>query len=128
MQCFRPITENPGQNVRKCMRIKEIMKLINSTNNSVNQAHCWAKNYYKDKCIEIASKTALIFHEEAGVKFANLEPDKSIIDDLNIKDPLVHVDVITRIEETFMLSIPDSDIKNLYSIDDIINYLTQNVL
>ncbi len=110
------------------MSIKEIMKLINGKNNSIDQAYCWAKNCYKDKCIEIASRIALILHEEAGVNFADLSPNKSLITDLNIKDPLVHVDVIERIEKTFMLSIPDSDIKNLYSIDDIINYLAQNVL
>lgn len=71
---------------------------------------------------EILSKLADIVNDVAGVDQADVQLEKSFVDDLDV-DSLSMVEIIYACEETFGVSIPDEDAKTLQTIGDAVNYI-----
>ncbi len=71
---------------------------------------------------EILAGLADIVNEVAGVPVADVQLDKSFVDDLDI-DSLSMVEVVVAAEEKFDVKIPDDDVKDLKTVGDAVSYI-----
>ncbi|HSP36402.1 MAG TPA: acyl carrier protein [Frankiaceae bacterium] len=71
---------------------------------------------------EILAGFAEILDEIAGVAAADVTPEKSFLDDLDL-DSLTMVEVATAAEDKFNVSIPDDDLKDLKTVQDAVTYV-----
>ena len=74
---------------------------------------------------EILDGLAVIVNEGAGVPVADVQMDKSFVDDLDI-DSLSMVEVVMAAEDKWGVKIPDSEVKNLKTVGDAVNYIAAN--
>ena len=74
---------------------------------------------------EILDGLAVIVTEVAGVPVADIQPDKSFIDDLDI-DSLSMVEVVMAAEDKWGVKIPDSEVKNLVTVGDAVAYIQKS--
>ncbi|MCK9897370.1 acyl carrier protein [Frankia sp. AgB32] len=71
---------------------------------------------------DILAGLAVILEEVAGVDPADVTPDKTFIDDLDV-DSLSMVEVVVAAEEKFTVKIPDDDVKSLKTVGDAVSYI-----
>ena len=71
---------------------------------------------------QILSGLAEIVNEVAGVPIADVQLDKSFVDDLDI-DSLSMVEVVMAAEDKWDVKIPDSEVKNLRTVGDAVAYI-----
>jgi len=74
---------------------------------------------------EILDGLAVIVNEVAGVPVEDVQSDKSFVDDLDI-DSLSMVEVVMAAEDKWGVKIPDSEVKNLKTVGDAVNYIATN--
>jgi acyl carrier protein len=74
---------------------------------------------------EILDGLAVIVNEVAGVPIEDVQLDKSFVDDLDI-DSLSMVEVVMAAEDKWGVKIPDSEVKNLKTVGDAVNYIAAN--
>jgi acyl carrier protein len=53
-------------------------------------------------------------------------PEASFVDDFNA-DSLDFIELITAVEETFKIEIPDEDAENLQTVQDAIDYIESKI-
>ncbi len=68
------------------------------------------------------TELAAIVEEVAGVPAADVLPDKSFVDDLDV-DSLSMVEVVVAAEEKFGVRIPDDEVKNLKTVGDAVSFI-----
>lgn len=71
---------------------------------------------------EILQGLADIVNEETGVDAADVQPDKSFTEDLDI-DSLSMMTIVVNAEEKFGVRIPDDEVKNLNTVGDAVNFI-----
>ncbi len=71
---------------------------------------------------EILAGLAEILEEVTGVSPAEVTPEKTFIDDLDV-DSLSMVEVVVAAEERFGVKIPDDDVKGLKTVGDAVAYI-----
>jgi acyl carrier protein len=71
---------------------------------------------------EILGGLAEIVNEIAGIPAADVELDKSFIDDLDL-DSLTMVEVATNAEDKFGVRIPDDNLKDLKTVRDAVDFI-----
>ena len=71
---------------------------------------------------QIRVELADIVNEVAGVPAADVQLDKSFVDDLDV-DSLSMVEIAVAAEERFEVRIPDEEIKNLRTVGDAVAYI-----
>ena len=71
---------------------------------------------------EIEKELAEIVEEIAGVAAADVTPEKSFVDDLDI-DSLSMVEIAVAAQDKFGVEIPDDQLKNLKTVQDVIDYV-----
>ena len=71
---------------------------------------------------DILSGLAVIVNEVAGVPVADVQADKSFVDDLDI-DSLSMVEVVMAAEDKWGVKIPDSEVKNLKTVGDAVDFM-----
>ncbi|MGF7234863.1 MAG: acyl carrier protein [Frankia sp.] len=71
---------------------------------------------------DIIGGLAEILEEVAGVNPADVTPEKTFIDDLDV-DSLSMVEVVVAAEEKFDVKIPDEDVKGLRTVGDAVSYI-----
>ena len=71
---------------------------------------------------DIQTDLASIVEEVAGVDAADVQPDKSFVDDLDV-DSLSMVEVVVAAEEKFDVKIPDDEVKNLKTVGDAVAFI-----
>jgi acyl carrier protein len=71
---------------------------------------------------EILSGLGEIIEEIAGVPAADVTPDKSFVDDLDI-DSLSMVEIAVAAQDQFGVEIPDDELKNLKTVKDVVVYV-----
>jgi acyl carrier protein len=71
---------------------------------------------------EILSGLGDIIEEIAGVPAADVTPDKSFVDDLDI-DSLSMVEIAVAAQDKFGVEIPDDELKNLKTVKDVVVYV-----
>lgn len=74
---------------------------------------------------EILDTLRSIVNEIAGVAEADIQLDKSFVDDLDV-DSLSMVEISMAAEEKFGVTIPDSELKNLKTVADVVNFVKAN--
>jgi acyl carrier protein len=72
---------------------------------------------------EIEKELAAIVEEIAGVAAADVTPEKSFVDDLDI-DSLSMVEIAVQAEDKFGVKIPDDELANLKTVGDAVNYIS----
>jgi acyl carrier protein len=71
---------------------------------------------------EILNGLGDIIEEIAGVPAADVTPDKSFVDDLDI-DSLSLVEIAVAAQDQFGVEIPDDELKNLKTVKDVVVYV-----
>jgi acyl carrier protein len=71
---------------------------------------------------EILSGIGDIIEEIAGVPAADVTPEKSFVDDLDI-DSLSMVEIAVAAQDQFGVEIPDDELKNLKTVKDVVVYV-----
>lgn len=72
---------------------------------------------------DVLAGLAAIVNEVAGIPAESVKPEKSFVDDLDV-DSLAMVEVVMMCEEKFGVTIPDSEVKNLTTVGDAVNYIS----
>jgi acyl carrier protein len=75
---------------------------------------------------EILSGLAEIIEEIAGVPADEVTAEKSFVDDLDI-DSLSMVEIAVAAQDKFGVEIPDDQLKDLKTVQDVVSYVSKNV-
>jgi len=71
---------------------------------------------------DILAGLAQIVNEVAGIPAESVQMEKSFVDDLDV-DSLSMVEVVMACEDKFGVTIPDTEVKNLNTVADAVNYI-----
>jgi acyl carrier protein len=74
---------------------------------------------------EIIAGLGEIIEEIAGVPADEVTPSKSFVDDLDI-DSLSMVEIAVAAQDKFGVEIPDDQLKDLTTVQDVVNYIVKN--
>jgi len=74
---------------------------------------------------DVLAGLAEILEEVAGVDPADVTPEKTFIDDLDV-DSLSMVEVAMAAEEKFGVKIPDDELPKLKTVGDAVSYIQNN--
>ena len=74
---------------------------------------------------EILAGLAEIVDEVAGVPADDVTPEKNFVEDLDI-DSLSMVEIAVAAQDKFGVEIPDDQLKDLKTVQDVINYVSKN--
>ena len=74
---------------------------------------------------EVLSGLAAIVEEIANIPAERVQMDKSFVDDLDV-DSLAMVEVVMACEDKFGVTIPDTEVKNLNTVGDAVNFILAN--
>ena len=74
---------------------------------------------------EILAGLGEIVEEIAGVPANEVTPSKSFVDDLDI-DSLSMVEIAVAAQDKFGVEIPDEQLKDLTTVQDVVNFVTKN--
>ena len=74
---------------------------------------------------EILAGLGEIVEEIAGVPADEVTPSKSFVDDLDI-DSLSMVEIAVAAQDRFGVEIPDDQLKDLTTVQDVVNYVSKN--
>jgi acyl carrier protein len=73
---------------------------------------------------EVLAGLAEIVNEETGIDTESVKMEKSFVDDLDI-DSISMMTIVVNAEEKFSVKIPDDEVKNLVTVGDAVNFITQ---
>ena len=71
---------------------------------------------------EILAGLAEIVNEETGLDTAEVQPEKSFTDDLDI-DSISMMTIVVNAEEKFGVTIPDEEVKNLTTVGEAVDFI-----
>lgn len=71
---------------------------------------------------EILAGLAELVNEETGIAADTVTADKSFTDDLDI-DSISMMTIVVNAEEKFDVKIPDSEVENLKTVQDAIDFI-----
>ena len=74
---------------------------------------------------EILAGLGEIIEEIAGVPADEVTPNKSFVDDLDI-DSLSMVEIAVAAQDRFGVEIPDDQLKDLTTVQDVVNFVSKN--
>ena len=74
---------------------------------------------------EILAGLGEIVEEIAGVPADEVTPNKSFVDDLDI-DSLSMVEIAVAAQDKFGVEIPDDQLKDLTTVQDVVNYVAKH--
>ncbi len=74
---------------------------------------------------EILAGLGEIVEEIAGVPADEVTPGKSFVDDLDI-DSLSMVEIAVAAQDKFGVEIPDDQLKDLTTVQDVVNYVRKD--
>jgi acyl carrier protein len=74
---------------------------------------------------EIMEGLGEIIDEVAGVPADQVTPDKTFVDDLDI-DSLSMVEIAVAAQDKFGVEIPDDQLKDLKTVQDVIDYVRRS--
>jgi acyl carrier protein len=74
---------------------------------------------------EILAGIGEIVEEIAGVPADEVTPSKSFVEDLDI-DSLSMVEIAVAAQDKFGVEIPDDQLKDLSTVQDVVNFVSKN--
>ena len=72
---------------------------------------------------EVLAGLAEIVNEETGIAADAVQLEKSFTDDLDI-DSISMMTIVVNAEDKFGVKIPDEEVKNLVTVGDAVNFIT----
>ncbi|MFM1784377.1 MAG: hypothetical protein RLZZ579_654 [Actinomycetota bacterium] len=72
---------------------------------------------------EVLAGLAELVNDETGLATDSVQMDKSFTDDLDI-DSISMMTIVVNAEDKFGVKIPDEEVKNLITVADAVNYIT----
>jgi len=72
---------------------------------------------------EVLAGLAEIVNEETGIAAEAVQLEKSFTDDLDI-DSISMMTIVVNAEDKFSVKIPDEEVKNLLTVGDAVNFIT----
>ena len=73
---------------------------------------------------EILAGLAELVAEETGLPAADVQPEKSFVDDLDI-DSLSMMTIVVNAQDKFNVEIPDEAVTELKTVQDAVSYITK---
>ena len=73
----------------------------------------------------VLEKVKAILSEQFDVEEDKITPETSLIDDLGA-DSLDVVDLVMSIEDEFEVEVPDDEVENIKTVDDLVKYIESN--
>ncbi len=70
----------------------------------------------------VLEKVKAILSEQFDVEEDEITPETSLIDDLNA-DSLDVVDLLMSIDDEFEVEVPDEEVENIKTVDDLVKYI-----
>ncbi|MGO1769265.1 MAG: acyl carrier protein [Microbacterium sp.] len=74
---------------------------------------------------EVLAGLAELVTDETGIDASEVALEKSFTDDLDI-DSISMMTIVVNAEEKFGVTIPDDQVKNLKTVKDAVDYITNN--
>ena len=74
---------------------------------------------------EVLAGLAELINEETGISADQVSLEKSFTDDLDI-DSISMMTIVVNAEEKFDVKIPDDEVKNLITVKDAVDFITNN--
>lgn len=74
----------------------------------------------------LESKVIQIISTQLAIESDDISGDSNFVEDLGA-DSLDIVELVMEIEDEFDLEIPDEDVENLSTVQDVVNYLNKNI-
>lgn len=74
---------------------------------------------------EVLAGLAELVNDETGIAADAVQMDKSFTDDLDI-DSISMMTIVVNAEDKFGVKIPDEKVKDLITVADAVNYITDN--
>ena len=74
---------------------------------------------------EVLAGLAELVNDETGIAAEAVQMDKSFTDDLDI-DSISMMTIVVNAEDKFGVKIPDEKVKDLITVADAVNYITDN--
>ena len=74
---------------------------------------------------EVLAGLAELVNDETGIATDAVQMDKSFTDDLDI-DSISMMTIVVNAEDKFGVKIPDEKVKDLITVADAVNYITDN--
>ncbi len=74
----------------------------------------------------VLEKVIAILADQFDAEEDSLTPETSIVDDLGA-DSLDVVDLLMTIEDQFEIEIPDSEVENIKTVGDLVNYIEEHM-
>ena len=75
---------------------------------------------------DVEKRLKKIIADTLGVNEEEVVPEATFVDDLGA-DSLDIVELIMALEEEFDLEIPDEDAENIKTVQDVMNYINENL-
>ena len=66
-----------------------------------------------------------VIAEQLKIEPAQIKPDSRLVEDLKA-DSLDIVELVMELENTFDIQIPDEEMPNLSTVQDVVNYIEKN--
>jgi acyl carrier protein len=76
---------------------------------------------------DIMSEVKRVIQEQLDVDPANITTESRFIDDLGA-DSLAIVELVLKLEETFQITIPDSESEKIRTVKDAVSYIEQHAV
>jgi acyl carrier protein len=76
---------------------------------------------------DIMSEVKRVIQEQLDVDPASITTESRFIDDLGA-DSLAIVELVLKLEETFQITIPDSESEKIRTVKDAISYIQQHAV
>jgi acyl carrier protein len=74
---------------------------------------------------DVLAGLAELINDETGIAADQVQMDKSFTDDLDI-DSISMMTIVVNAEEKFDVKIPDDEVKNLITVKDAVDFITNN--
>ena len=74
---------------------------------------------------EVLAGLAELITDETGIAAEEVSLEKSFTDDLDI-DSISMMTIVVNAEEKFGVTIPDDEVKNLKTVKDAVDFITNN--
>jgi acyl carrier protein len=74
----------------------------------------------------VLEKVTAILADQFDAEEDSITPETSIVDDLGA-DSLDVVDLLMTIEDQFEIEIPDSEVENIKTVGDLVNYIEEHL-
>lgn len=71
---------------------------------------------------DVVAKVRRVVSEQLEIDLKDVQPESKLIEDLGA-DSLMIIELLLSLEEEFELDVPDEDVEQIQTVQDIVSYL-----